>query len=147
MEVKLNFKASILVIVILVVGLGVRLASFSASSDPVLEKAVRDVLWSTYSGTHLSAEINEIRKAQDYDSVDSLINKASPQAILIEKISRSQPLMSSSSNQKVIVRVSYRFPDDTSSRIEYMEFKHGGLIDAWSYHYEVSVISYYMNFF
>jgi len=147
MEVKLNFKASILVIVFLVVGLGIRIASFSASHDPLLEKAVRDVLWSTYSGIHLSAEINKIRKDQDYDSVDALTKKSSPQAISIEQISRSEPLMTSSSNQRVVVRVRYRFPDDTSTRIEYMEFKHGGLLDVWSYNYDVSVISYYLNFF
>jgi len=147
MEVKLNFKASMLVIVLLIVGLGVRIISFSASHDPVLEKAVRDVLWSTYSGVHLSAEISRIREDQDYDSVEALTKKSSPLAISIEKISRSQPLMASSSNQKVVVRVHYRFPDDTSTRIEYMEFKHGGLLDVWSYNYDVSVVSYYLNFF
>jgi len=147
MDVKLNFKASIIVLVLIIAVLGIRMATLSTSHEPLLEKAVRDVLWSTYSGIHLGPEINRIRKDSDYDSVDALTKKASPMAISIEQISRSEPLMTLSSNKKVIVRVRYRFPGDTSTQTEYMEFKHGSLVDVWSYNYEVSAISYYLNIF
>lgn len=146
MEAKLNFKVSLSVLAIIVILFGFRVVSNSASNDPLLEKAVREVLWSSYSGIQLSAEIEKIREEGDYDKVNALTQKASPDAIFIEQISRSEPLMSASSNQIVIVRVRYRLPGDTSTRTEYMEFKHGSLIDAWSYHYTVSAISYYLNF-
>jgi len=147
MEAKLNFKASIVVMVFIFVGLGVRMATYSASSDPLLEKAVRDVIWSTYSGIHLSSEIDKIREERDYENIEALTKKSTPKAISIEQISRSEPLLALSSSQIVIIRVRYRFPGESSTRTEYMEFKHGNLVDVWSYNYEVSAISYYLNFF
>ena len=146
-EFQFSGKAAIAVGIILIAGIVIRFLSFSDATDALLEEKVRDVLWSTYSGIHLSAEINTISREQDYDKVPSLLDKASPDAITIERISRSEPLLSWSSNQVVIVRVRYRFPEDTETRIEYMKFKHGSMLKSWSYSYDTSAISYYLNFF
>jgi len=135
--------AGLILIVILVV---IRLVTFSNSQDPALEKAVREVLWSTYSGIHLGPEINKIREEGDYSKVDSLLKKASPDAITIEQISRSEPLMSWSSKQEVIVRVHYRFPEDTEIQTEYMKFSHG-IVSDWIYRHDTTAASYYLNFF
>lgn len=142
---ELSGKAALLAGVVLVVVIGVRLATFADSGDPELEEAVRAELWSTYSGM-LGVEINQIREEKDYDSVGSLLERASPDAILIEKISRSEPVMSWASKQKVIVRVRFRFPEDTESRTEYMKFDHG-MFGGWSYRYDTSAVAFYTNFF
>jgi len=147
MEIKITGKSAVVVGLLLLIALGFRMASFSDSQSPILEKKVRDVLWSTYSGNHLSLEINRIKDERDYDSVGALLEKASPEAIVIEQISRSEPLISLSSNQEVIVRVDYRFPDEIETQTEYMLFEHGSLLKSWSYRYDVSSISYYLNFF
>ena len=139
-------KGAIVVGLFVIIAVVIRFATFTDSQDVVLEKAVRGVLWSTYSGIHLGPEINEIRKGGDYSSVDTLLEKASPDAISIEQISRSEPLLSWSANQKVIVRVHYRFPDDIETQTEYMLFNHGA-ISAWVYRHDTSAAAYYLNFY
>lgn len=146
-EFQFSGKAAIAVGVLLIVGIAIRFFTFVDSTDATLEQKVRDVLWSTYSGIHLGPEINDIRSKGDYESVPSLLKKASPDAIDIEQISRSEPLMSWSSNQVVIVRIRYRFPEDTKTQTEYMKFEHGSMLKSWSYRYDTSAINYYLNFF
>ena len=115
MEKEFQFSgiSAIAVGLLLIVGIIFRFFSFVDSTDTTLEQKVRNELWSTYSGHHLGPEINRIQKENDYDSVSSLLEKSSPDAITIEQISRSEPLMSGSSNQEVIVRAYYSFPEDT----------------------------------
>ena len=132
--------------IILVVGIAIRFFTFTNSTDATLEQKVRDVLWSTYSGIHLGPEINEIREKGAYGNVPALLEKTSPAAIIIEQISRSEPLLSLSTSQDVIVRVYYRFPNETTTQIEYMRFNHSK-IAGWVYQYDTSVIAYYLNFF
>ena len=146
-EFQFSGKAAIAVGIFLIVGIVIRFSTFVDSTDATLEQKVRDVLWSTYSGIHLGPEINQIREKGDYDNVSALLKKASPDAIIIEQISRSEPLMSWSSNQVVIVRVRYRFPEDTETQTEYMRFEHGSMLNSWSYRYDTSAASYYLNFF
>lgn len=147
MQAKASFKGSILILFLLLIGLGLRIVYLSDSNDPMLHAAVRNVLWSTYSGVHLSSEIRDIRDNEDYDRVEGMTTRASPEAIQIEEISRSQPIMTQSTNQTVVVKVRYRFPDESTSKIQYMKFKRGSLVDVWSYEYEVYALSYYLNFF
>jgi len=148
MEKGIGFggKAAIIAGLLLITALVLRSATFADMHDAALEKAVRDVLWTAYSGIHLGPGIDEIRKKGDYSGADTLLKDASPDAIRIERISRSEPLMSWSSNRKVIVRVRYRFPDDTRTRTEYMVFAHGAFGD-WIYQDDSSAFAYYLNFF
>jgi hypothetical protein len=144
---QITGKAAVTVgLILIVVLVAIRMVTLSDSHDATLEKAVRSELWLRY-GDRLGTEINKIRTEGDYGSVPSLLDKASPDAISIERISRSEPLMSWSANQKVIVLVHYRFPDDTETQMEYMRFEHGSMLDVWRYTYDVSVVSYYLNFF
>ncbi len=129
-EIQISGKAAIVVGVLVIVVVVIRLITFSDSVDTELEKNVRAQLWFTYSGTHLSAEIAKIRAETQYDSVSSLLKKANPEAITIEQISRSEPLLSWSTSQDVIILVKYRFPDDTTTNIEYMRFNHS-TIAGW----------------
>jgi len=144
--VDIGGKAAIAVGLLLITVLVIRSATFADLHDAALEKAVRDVLWTNYSGIHLGPGIDEIRKKGDYPGTDTLLKNASPDAIRIERMSRSEPLMSWSSNRNVIVRVRYRFPDDPETQTEYMVFDHGALSD-WIYQYDTSAFSYYLNFF
>ena len=146
-EFQFSGKAAIAAGVLLIVGIAIRFFTFVDSTDATLEQKVRDVLWSTYSGIHLGPEINTIQGERDYSKAPALLKKASPDAISIEQISRSEPLMSWSANQVVIVRVRYRFPEDTETQTEYMEFGHGSMLNSWSYTYNTSAVSYYLNFF
>jgi len=131
---------------ILIICVVVRVATFTDSHDPDLEKAVRAELWLRY-GSQLDTEINKIRTERDYESVPFLLEKASPDAITIERISRSEPLLSWSSRQSVIVRVHYRFPDDPETQMEYMRFNHG-MVGGWRYSPEgATALSFYLNFF
>jgi hypothetical protein len=149
MEKEFQFTglAAIGVGLLLIGAITMRFFSFADSTDATLEQKVRNELWSTFSGHHLGPEINRIRKEKDYDSVGSLLEKSSPEAITIEQISRSEPLMSWSSNQEVIVRVKFLFPGDTETRTEYMLFEHGGILQSWSYRYDTTAFAYYSNFF
>lgn len=146
-EFQFSGKAVIAVGILVIVGIAIRFFTFVDSADATLEQKVRDVLWSTYSGIHLGPEINQIREKGEFEKVPALLKKASPDAITIEQISRSEPLMSWSSNQVVIVRVRYRFPEETETQTDYMRFEHGSLLDSWSYRYGTSAASYYLNFF
>jgi len=146
-NVEIKGKAAVTAGLILIVVLaGIRMATFSDSHDASLEKAVRSELWLRY-GDRLGAEINKIRKEADYSDVSDLMKKASPDAITIERISRSEPLLKWASSQNVIVRVHYRFPEDVETQKEYMRFNHGSMVDAWQYRYDSSAVSYYLNFF
>ena len=144
-NVQITGTAAVVVGLLLIVGIAIRVVAFSDSNDPTLEKAVRAQLWLTYGGI-LGTEISEIREKADYGSVPALLAKASPDAITVEKLSRSEPLMEWDSNQEVVVRVHYRFPGDTETKTEYMKFKHGP-VSGWSYNYDTTAISYYLNFF
>ena len=146
-EVQFSGISAVGVAILLLIGITIRFFTLDNSTDLTLEQKVRAELWSTYSGHHLAPEINRIRKEKDYDSVGSLLKKSSADAITIEQISRSEPLMSWSSNQKVIVRVYYRFPGNTKTQTEYMLFEHGGILNSWSYRYDTSAIAFYLNFF
>lgn len=145
-SIDITGKAAVIVGLLVIALVAVRIISFSDSHDAALEDAVRAELWLRYGG-QLDSEINKIREGGDYSSVDSLLKKATPDAITIERISRSEPLLSGSTNQKVVVRVHYRYPDDTETRMEYMKFKHG-MVGGWRYNPEgATVVSFYLNFF
>lgn len=143
---QISGKAVIAAVLILIIAIAIRVATFSDSHDASLEQAVRSELWLRY-GDRLGTEINQIRQEGDYSGVSSLLEKASPDAITIERISRSEPLLSWSSNQDVIVRVHYRFPEDTAPQTEYMKFSHGSMVDVWQYRNDTFAIAYYLNFF
>ena len=147
MEIKLTAKNSLIAVAAVILFVIIRIATISSSEDPDLEKAVRDVLWSTYSGVHLSKEIEAIRQSGNFDEVEALTKKSSSEAIDIIKISRSEPILSFSTNQKVIVKVRYYFPGDQEARTDYMKFTHGSLVNVWSYQYSSSAYAYYMNFY
>lgn len=144
-NIRISGKAAVVIGVIVIVGVVLRMITFSDSGDTTLEQAVRAELWSTYSG-QIGTEVERIRTEGDYGSVSSLLEKASPDAIIIERISRSEPLFKWSSTQKVIVRVRYRFPDDTAMQTQYMKFDHGAL-SGWRYRFDATALSYYLNFF
>jgi hypothetical protein len=146
-EVQFSGMAAIGVGLLLIIGIAIRFFTLADSTDATLAQKVRGELWSTYSGHHIGPEINRIQEEEDFDSVGDLLENASPDAITIEKISRSEPLMSWSSNQEVIVRVHYRFPGDTETQIEYMLFEHGMILNSWSYRHDTSAIAFYLNFF
>lgn len=145
-EIQITGKAAVVAILLVIALVAVRIITFTDSQDAGLEEAVRAELWLRYGG-QLGTEIEEIREKADYGGVPALLDKASPEAITIERISRSEPLLSWSSNQKVVVRVHYRYPDDTETRKEYMKFRHG-MIGGWRYSPEgVTGVSFYLNFF
>ena len=144
-KVQIGGKAAALIIVLVIVGALVRLATFVESTDTELAKDVRAQLWLLY-GDRLGKEVSDIRAKGTYGNVSSLLEKANPRAISIEQISRSEPLLSWSSSQKVIVRVRYRFPEDTRTQTEYMYFKHNS-IAGWAYQHDTTVVVYYVNFF
>ena len=67
-EFKFSGMTAIVVIVLLIIGLGVRFVTLSDSKDPDLDKAVRIELWISYTGHELGPDINRIRETYDYDS-------------------------------------------------------------------------------
>ncbi len=144
-EIQISGKMAIMLGVLVIVGVVIRLLTFSDSADIELEKDVRAQLWSTYCG-QIGTEITKIRTEGDYGSVPSLLEKANPEAIIIEQINRSEPLLSWASTQDVIVSVRYRFPDDTETQTEYMRFNHSA-IAGWVYQYDSTALAYYMNLF
>lgn len=146
-EVQLSGKVGIGIVILIILGIALRFLTITDSTDAKLNQKVREELWSTYSGLHLGPEINRIKEEQDYDNVDSLLKKASKDAITIEKIDRSEQLLSWSSNQKVIVRVYYRFPEEAKTQVEYMYFEHGALLNTWSFRYNTSALAFYLNYF
>jgi len=144
-KIQIGGKAAVVLGVLVIFGVILRLVTFADSADIELEKDVRAQLWMNY-GDQLGKEIAKIRTEGDYGSVPSLLEKANPEAIIIDQISRSEPLLSWASSQEVIIRVRYRFPDDTKTQTEYMRFNHS-TIAGWVYQYDSTVFAYYLNFF
>lgn len=125
---------------------GWRLAAMAGGAPAELEQAVRSELWSEQSG-RLADQAKGILERGAFAEVPAMIEGASPQSITIERISRSAPLLSAASNERVVVKVAFRLPGEGKQRVRYMDFQHGRVGDTWRYRYDTSALSYYLNLF
>ncbi|OOZ39881.1 hypothetical protein BOW53_09760 [Solemya pervernicosa gill symbiont] len=145
MEKTFQFSGpmALLVGVVALIIIGIRLASMGGNSDPELEEAVRQELWSDHAG----GMVSQLRQKFESGSMaKGDVEKVGAEAISILKIGTSKPLLSMSTNERVIVFVRYMVPDDDNVHEKYMEFTNATL-GGWRYRYRSSVISYYLNLF
>jgi hypothetical protein len=142
--IKFNGISGIIALVAVIGFVLFRIATMGNNTDPDLEKAVRQELLSDSAGA--SVETLKAMWKNRTLGKDS-IKKLDPFNIDILKLSSSQPLFSTSSNERVIVYVKYMIPSRSEPMERYMEFTHYALGNRWRYNYDTSNISYYFNLF
>lgn len=143
-EIKFNGIAGIIALFGIIGFVLLRLATLGGNSDPDLESAVRQELLSD-SATGSVEMLKSMWKNKTLES--GSVDKLNPFNIEIIELSSSQPLMSGSSRERVIVYVKYFIPTESEPLERYMEFTHYMVGNRWRYNYDTSVISYYFNLF
>lgn len=95
-------------------------------------------------------QLRPIYESGDREAIAKAVKSITSSKITIKSVYTSAPLLTFSSNQKVVVKVSYSLDDAAGHRDEgtkYYRFRHGGLMGSrWSSPSEVGAIRYYLNF-
>lgn len=144
-EFHVGGKGTAMVFVLVIITMMLRVFSLSDSDDAQLQQKVRQQLWLSYA-TELGQEIEAARQSGNFDRINELLAKSSADAIAIEKVAVSEPLLSWSSSENVIIEVTYRLPDESVSQTRYMRFNHSAAA-GWNYRFNSNAFSYYTNLF
>lgn len=101
---------------------------------------------------HFPSDVESLKSAYasgDMEMTSELVESITTSKITITSVSASSPLLSFSTNQKTVVKVTYSLDDSSGNRTKgtkYYRFKHGGFGNSWSYEHESGAIAYYLNF-
>lgn len=148
--IKLRGWQGVIALLVVLGIAGVRLATLDDNLDDAeLMQKLQFQLTSEYFPDDV-AELKSIYESGDMKATSRAVKSITSSKISIESVQVSAPLFSSSSNQKVIVKVTYSLDDAFGNRskgTKYYRFRHGGLLGGnWTYQHESGPISYYLNF-
>lgn len=148
-QIQLSGWQAMAGLVVLVLVLGVRLATFADGSD---NEALMEQLELELTTEYFPSDVERLRVAVasgDDDVIFDVAGSVLSTKLDIESVKTSAPLFDFSSNQKVIVKATYSVKDANGSRdkgVQYYRFKHGVLTNSWQYKGESSALMYYLNF-
>lgn len=151
-EVKFQLKGwhALIAIPIIIIVVIIRLATFDdLSTNEALMNDLRLRLTSEYFPDDVE-KLKEVMKTGSKDEISKVANSITSTKLNFESIKGSSPLLSFSSNQNVIVKVTYSVTDDTTTRDKatvYYYYKHGSVVNTWQYQNYSNSIGYYLNFF
>lgn len=129
----------IAIVAVVIIGL-LRLGTLNSSHDPKLHDAIKTELRNEL-GNNLGKALANM-DSRDPDALKRAAALANGDGIEIYSTKLSKPLLSWSSSQKVVVKLSYSLPEQPR-RQEYWSFNHS--FGSWSYVRETTVVSYYLN--
>ena len=139
-----GWKAAIAAIVLLIL-LGVRVMTFSNSTDEELLEALNMQLMSEFYPNQVE-RLKAALDQTDEEKIESGTSAVLNSELNILSVQTSYPFLDFSSPQNVVVKVTYNLDDETGKKEKYYLFKHGVIGNNWQYQYESNVISYYLNF-
>jgi len=148
-QMKLNGWQAIVVIIIVIGLIVVRLASFNdKTNNEELIQELEFQLMTEYFPDDVE-HLKAVYESGDDDEVSDTVESITTTELTILSVQTSSPLLSFSSNQKVIVKVVYSLDDAFGNREQattYYRFKHGGLLNTWRHMGRSGKTSYYLNF-
>lgn len=125
-RVKLNGWQAVAGIVVLIVIVVLRLVTFSdKTGDTKLMREIEAQLRTKAAASLTGARLN------------------------IESIQASSPLFEFSTSRDIVVKVIYTLKDSSGTgdrKTSYFLFHHGSIGNVWTYKYQASNLSYYLNF-
>ena len=141
---NINGVAALVIAVALLGVSGMRILSLGNSTDPALKAAVRQALWVSLMG-ETGEKVARIRESGDYSEALGTVANAAPASIMILTLGASRPIFSWTSSERVVVHVKYRVQGSERIRERYLEYKHGLIGNSWSFQYDSTLVSYYLN--
>ncbi len=149
-EVEMKFSGWQAVVAIIVVAalMGARVMSFSDQrGDQELMKDLEIQIMSDYLPEYVD------RLKADYatgesEKIAQMAESFTTHQVNVEEVKISSPLLDFSAPRDVVVKVTYSLTDSAGTlerKTVYFLYSHGGLANRWSYQYETSAISYYLN--
>ena len=151
-EYKFKFSGwkAIVAIVVLIGIFGLRLMTFNDKKDDTdLMRKIELQLLTDYFPDDVQ-KLKAVLETGNRDKVREVVKSITTTEINVESVKVSQPLFSFSTSKEVVVKVTYSLNDASGTRdagTNYYLFSHGSLGNVWQYKYDVSVVSYYLNFF
>lgn len=148
-EIKLSGWHAVVAIVALGVFLVFRILSMGdASGDEALMQKLKVQLASEY----YPGEAERLRVAMDSGDaaeIDAVAQSVINTRLNLDEVKTSFPLFDFSSSKDVVVKVAYSLEDNSGTHhadTKYYLYRYGAIGDNWSYQYEVSAVSFYLNF-
>jgi len=148
-QIKLNGWQVIVGIAVLVVILGLRLMTLNDKTDDsdLMEQLEFQLLTDYYPDD--VKNLKSVYEAGDEEAASMVVESLTSRKINIESVQTSSPLLSFSTNTKVVVKVTYSMSDSNGIREKgekYYLFKHGTIGNTWHHRYDSSAFMYYLNF-
>lgn len=135
--------------IVLVIGIaGARFLTLRDVKDPVLMRKLKSEIMTDYFPNDVE-KLKSAVKARDREATSKTVKSIATSKITIESAQVSAPLLSFSTSQEVVVKVIYSVDDASGNRdkgTKYYRFKRGAMTKSWSYQYETTALSYYLNF-
>jgi hypothetical protein len=142
--IKFNGVTALIALVAVIGFVLFRIATMGSNTDPDLEKLVRQELLSNSATASVEA-LKDMWKNKTLET--GSVKKLDPFNIQLLELNSSQPLLSASSSERVIVYVKFLIPSSSEPMERYMDFTHHQAGNRWRYNYDSSVVSYYFNLF
>ena len=146
--IKLSGWKVIPVILVLIVILGVRIIG-SKETDENLVREINLLLMSEYLPGD-AAKIKALYETGNMEKLSKAARSITTTTIDLESVKSSYPIFNFSTGKKdVVVKVVYVIKDTDGIResgVKYYEFEHRPLGNTWRYRYEVTALSYFLNF-
>jgi hypothetical protein len=150
-EIKINLKGwkAIAGLVVLIAVIGVRLMTFSdLTDDETLMREIELQLMTDYFPDDVE-RLRAVLETGDKHEVERVAKSITSTKMNVESVQASSPLFSFATSTEVVIKVGYSLVDDSGTRergTKYYLFERGSLVDVWRYMYDVTAISYYLNF-
>jgi hypothetical protein len=149
MNIKLGGWHAIVAIVVLVVLVGIRFMTFQ---DKMNDKNLVDSLKTQIVSDYFPAETERLKEAVnsgDNNRISEVAESVTGAKPKIESAKISAPLLSFSTSEDVVVKVTYSLSEGSRTRDRktlYLLYRHGAVGNTWSYQYKTTALRYYLNF-
>ena len=149
MQIKLGgWQAAVAIIVVIAVVI-IRLATLNdRRNDEDLMRALELQLLTEYFPDDVES-LKEAYESGDEDEIAAAAQSVTTTELTILSARTSAPLLSFSTNEKVIIKVAYSLDDAFGNRekgTKYYCYRHGAIGNIWQYRYTSNPAGYYLNF-
>ena len=148
-NMKLRGWHAVLALAVLVGLVGIRFITFQDKTDD--ENLMRDLEMQIKSD-YLPEETERLRAAVDSgdrDRISKVAESVTGAKPMIESVQISSPLLDFSTPMDVVVKVVYSLSEGSETRDRktlYFLYRHSVIGNTWSYQYETTATSFYLNF-
>ena len=143
--IQLTGVNAVIAIVVLMVVIGIRIATFNNNTDEDLHQALTTRLMSEFYPNQVD-RMKAALAEKDSGRMQSGIQDVLDAKLDIVSVQTSHPFLDFSSPRDIVVKVRYDLDDGSGVREKYYLYRWGAIGNSWQYQYESSVVSYYLNF-